>query len=336
LKPFDIATVCGKLRNVRLSTFVLVLFAGAGVLPWFVYLFLTSAPAQFDSNFAAIVGLVLRSLVVVGTGLFLVYQLRRKEQLQIKLTAAIEAAKAASRAKSDLLANTSHELRTPLNAIIGFSEAIKGGMFGPLSARYQEYAGHIHSSGAHLLNLINELLDLSKLEAGQFTLSEEDVDLTIAIEESMRLVESLAETHKVTLAAQLPADLPLLRADDRRLRQIIINLLSNAVKFTPEGGNVSIAVTLAKDGVHIAVRDTGIGMTDAQITTALELFGQVDSHIARKHQGSGLGLPLAKQLAERHGGKLVIESKANSGTIVTVSLPPDRLIVQPVAVKKAG
>jgi signal transduction histidine kinase len=235
----------------------------------------------------------------LGTGVFLVYQLRRKEQLQIKLTAAIEAAKAASRAKSDLLANTSHELRTPLNAIIGFSEAIKGGMFGPLSARYQEYAGHIHSSGTHLLNLINELLDLSKLEAGQFTLNEEDIDLPTVIQDSLRIVESLAETHKVELAAHLPANLPPVRADERRLRQIIINLLSNAVKFTPEGGKVSVAVAMAKDGIHISVRDTGIGMTEAQITTALELFGQVDSHIARKHQGSGLGLPLAKQLAER-------------------------------------
>jgi signal transduction histidine kinase len=321
------ALIMGFLRfaNIRLSSFVLVMFITALILPWVVFLWLTHTP-ELDHNNAALAGLVLRTLTVLATGIFLVYQLRRKEQLQAELTSAIEMAKAASRAKSEFLANTSHELRTPLNAIIGFSEAIKGGMFGPLSARYRDYAADIHDSGTHLLGLINELLDLAKLEAGQFTLNDETLDIADIVRGSLRQVAPQAERQNIRLSEKIPAGLPYIRADDRRLRQILINLLSNAVKFTADGGDVCVSAHLRDGNMVLEVSDTGIGMTEGQIATALELFGQIDSKISRRHEGSGLGLPLARQLAELHGGYLTIASRPNQGTTISVVLPEERVV----------
>jgi signal transduction histidine kinase len=239
-------------------------------------------------------------------------------------------AETANRTKSEFLANMSHELRTPLNAIIGYSEIIKKGMFGPLSERYREYSSDIFDSGTHLLALINDILDLSKLEAGQFELQEEDVDLAGAIRASMHLIETTAEKSKVRLSVAAGAHEPLLvRADERRLRQILINLLSNAVKFTPEGGRVHVSTSVTSQGIVIAVSDTGIGMTPDHISKALEPFRQIDSKLSRKYEGTGLGLPLAKHLVELHGGTLSIESKVNVGTTVTVALPPERVADQP-------
>jgi signal transduction histidine kinase len=233
-------------------------------------------------------------------------------------------AETANRTKSEFLANMSHELRTPLNAIIGFSEVIKTGMFGPINERYRSYSADIFNSGTHLLELINEVLDLSKLEAGQLELHEENVDIAVAIRASRRLVDSHAEKAKVRLSETIEDQLPLIRVDDRRFRQILINLLSNAIKFTPEGGQVRILAYQQNDGVAIAVSDTGIGMSRQEIPKALEPFGQIDSKISRKYQGTGLGLPLAKHLAELHGGTLTIESEVNVGTTVTIVLPPER------------
>jgi signal transduction histidine kinase len=239
-------------------------------------------------------------------------------------------AETANRTKSEFLANMSHELRTPLNAIIGYSEIIKKGMFGPLSERYREYSSDIFDSGTHLLALINDILDLSKLEAGQFELQEENVDLAAAIRASMHLIETTAEKSKVRLSVAAGVHEPLLvRADDRRLRQILINLLSNAVKFTPEGGRVHVSTSVTSQGVIIAVSDTGIGMTPDHISKALEPFRQIDSKLSRKYEGTGLGLPLAKHLVELHHGTLSIESKVNVGTTVTVVLPPERVVDQP-------
>ena len=272
--------------------------------------------------------LLLRSLFVLVVGTFFVRQLRWNEKLQAELMIAREAAERASRAKSSFLANTSHELRTPLNAIIGFSEVIKMGMFGPLSVRYRDYAGDIFQSGSHLLNLINELLDLAKLEAGQFTLAEEDTDLSTVIRDSVRLVAAQAEKANIQLTETVPGDIPPIHADQRRLRQILVNLLSNAVKFTPEGGRVQVSAARRQGGVIVEVSDTGIGMTQDQIAKALEPFGQIDSSISRKYEGTGLGLPIAKQLTELHGGTLSIKSAVNIGTTITFALPPERVVAR--------
>jgi signal transduction histidine kinase len=235
-------------------------------------------------------------------------------------------AETANRAKSEFLANMSHELRTPLNAIIGFSEIIKKGMFGPLSARYCSYGGDIHDSGTHLLNLINEILDLSKLEAGHFELHEENVDIAAVIQTSKRLVEPQAEKGKVQLSEAVETDLPMVLADERRIRQVLINILSNAVKFTPEGGQVLVQSLLGGDGIVIAISDTGIGIAPGQIGKAMEPFGQIDSKISRKYEGTGLGLPLAKRLVELHGGTLAVESALGVGTTVTIVLPHERIV----------
>jgi signal transduction histidine kinase len=235
-------------------------------------------------------------------------------------------AETANRTKSEFLANMSHELRTPLNAVIGFSEVIKMGMFGPINERYRSYGTDIFKSGTYLLELINEILDLSKLEARQLELDEEAVDLSAVIWAGKRLIETLAQKSKVRLSEDIDADLPAVRGDDRRLRQILINLLSNAVKFTPEGGQVRVAAHLREGGIAISVTDTGIGMRAEDIPKALEPFGQINSKISRKYEGTGLGLPLAKHLIELHGGGLSIESEVNVGTTVTITLPPARVI----------
>src|SRR5258706_6783787 len=237
-------------------------------------------------------------------------------------------AEAANRTKSEFLANMSHELRTPLNAIIGFSEVIQKAIIGPLSERYRAYGADIFSSGTHLLGLINDILDLSKLEAGQFELHEEDVDIREAIEASMLLVGPQAEKSRVELSKAIDENLAFIRADDRRIRQILINLLSNAVKFTTEGGKIRVASFGTNAGLAIAVSDTGIGMASEEIPKALEEFGQIDSKISRQFAGTGLGPPLAKHLIELHGGTLTIKSQINVGTTVTIILPHERILAR--------
>ncbi|HYM04112.1 MAG TPA: ATP-binding protein [Stellaceae bacterium] len=234
-------------------------------------------------------------------------------------------AEAASRVKSEFLATMSHELRTPLNAIIGFSEIIRDALMAPVDSRYRDYARDIHESGHHLLRLINDVLDLSKVEVGRLELHNEPVAIGDLLQECLRLVGDRARKASVELAVEAPVDVPMVLADALRLKQIVLNLLSNAVKFTPAGGWVKVSATRSADGsVSITVADNGIGMTPDDIPRALEPFRQLDSRLARRFEGTGLGLPLAKTLTELHRGTLTIESAVGVGTAVTVSLPADR------------
>jgi signal transduction histidine kinase len=253
-----------------------------------------------------------------------------KRDLEVKtaeVTLALEAAAAGSQAKSQFLAAMSHELRTPLNAIIGFSELLKREMFGPLGdGRYRDYAKNIYDSGNHLLGLINDVLDFSKLEAGRFELQDDTVDLARTIADTVGIIGHQVEHSGLRLTVEVAQPLPLVRADDRRLRQILLNLIANSIKFTPEGGEVRISASADIQGVTLAVADTGIGMSAEDIPTALDRFGQIDSRLSRKYDGTGLGLPLSKRLAELHGGSLEITSAIGAGTTVTVRLPRERII----------
>jgi signal transduction histidine kinase len=241
------------------------------------------------------------------------------------LVAALNVAAEASQAKSSFLASMSHELRTPLNAIIGFSDTMVMEIFGPLSDRYKSYAGDIRQSGEHLLSLINDVLDLSRLDAGQGELHEEAFDLGEMVDESLRMMAGEAQKAKITLTADVEPSLPRLNADRRRIKQILINLVSNALKFTPEDGRVAVTCRRTPDGLGLAVSDSGIGIAPEDIPKVMERFGQVDSPQQRKHTGTGLGLPLSRQLAQLHGGDLTLESTVNVGTTVTVTLPAGRL-----------
>lgn len=238
-----------------------------------------------------------------------------------------ERADIANLAKTELLANMSHELRTPLNAIIGFSSSIREEIFGPLNnAKYLEYVNDILQSGHHLLELINDILDVSAIEAGKLDLHEETISIAITITAAMRLVHPHAEHGQVFVRAQIADDLPDLWADQRRVKQILINLLSNAIKFTMKGGTVTVVAQMNDTGHQvISVIDTGVGMTESELIKAMAQFGQADSGLDRKHEGTGLGLPLAKNLIELHGGEFHIESKKSRGTTVNISFPPERI-----------
>ncbi len=234
---------------------------------------------------------------------------------------AMRTVEAADNAKTTFLAHMSHELRTPLNAILGFSELIRDAHLGPLPERYRGYAEDIHRSGQHLLALVNDVLDLSRVESGRLELQPEPVDLASDVEGAVSLVSQRAETHGIVIEQRVARDLPLLHADPLRLRQILINLLTNAVKFTPDGGRVTIEATAVARSVRITVADTGIGMTGQEIALALEPFRQARKLSRRPREGSGLGLPLAKALVESHGGMLMIDSEPEVGTRITILLP---------------
>jgi signal transduction histidine kinase len=234
----------------------------------------------------------------------------------------------ASRAKSDFIAHMSHELRTPLNAIIGFSEMIRDAMIGPLDARYRSYGGDIHSAGRHLQNVINDILDISKIEGGRLELRDEPVSIVDMLESCRRIVAAMAEATGVTLSVDVPASLPLIRCDALRFRQILLNVMSNAVKFTAAGGSATAAAAIEDGFAVITIADTGIGMRAEDIATALEPFGQVSTGagdtLTRRFAGTGLGLPLAKTLVELHGGTLAIESALRRGTKVRIRMPLER------------
>ena len=268
-----------------------------------------------------------------------------KNELIEQLTAAkIESDKArlraetASQAKSEFLANMSHELRTPLNAILGFSEIMKGEVFGNLgSPQYVEYANHIHGSGQHLLGLINDVLDLARIEAGRFVIRATEINVSEAVRSALSLFEVRAAEGKISLKFENDPGLPLLLADERAMRQILLNLISNAVKFTPAGGTVTtFARRTAGGGMELGVIDTGVGIDPADINTVFEAFGQGQHDVAVLEKGTGLGLPIVRGLVEAHGGKIALTSQLGKGTTVTCTFPRERMTApQPVPIRLA-
>jgi len=244
-----------------------------------------------------------------------------------RLEKALDKAEAASQAKSMFLANMSHELRTPLNAIIGFSQLIKNQNLGPIQPpAYVDYAAHIASAGDHLLELISNILDISRIEAGKADFKEEPVDTGELVQGAMMAVRVQAEKKSLTLAQCLPESSIMLHADPLRLRQILINLLGNAVKFTPNNGRVAVSFDMTETGPVFIVTDTGIGMTPREIALATQPFEQIDNALVKRYEGVGLGLSLAKHLTEMHGGRLEIESAKGAGTTVRVCLPAERIL----------
>jgi PAS domain S-box-containing protein len=251
-----------------------------------------------------------------------------RKQAEEELRSAKEQAECASTAKSAFLANVSHELRTPLNAVIGFSEILLKQMFGPLgSERYLSYTEDIHSSGVHLMGILNSILDLTKAEAGKLVLEEDEIELPEAFEQCLRMFRDKAVEEEVDLKVDLPTAVPRLHADPRMLNQVLINLLSNALKFTEAGGEITLSVASdAKGGCAISIRDTGMGMARDDLPKVVEPFVQIDSDLNRRYEGTGLGLPMVKKIMELHDGQLEIESELGLGTVATVRFPPSRLL----------
>jgi len=228
---------------------------------------------------------------------------------------------AASRHKSEFLANMSHELRTPLNAIIGFSEVLEQRFFGELNERQADYTHDIATSGRHLLDLVNEILDLSKVEAGRMELETSDFDLAGTIHGALAFIRERAASHGIELIASLPEDLGTVVADERKIRQVLLNLLSNAVKFTPDGGRITLSAQRSDGQLHVSVQDTGIGIAAEDQPKVFEEFQQVGTTTERSREGTGLGLTLAKRFIELHGGRLWVDSELGKGSIFTFAIP---------------
>lgn len=252
--------------------------------------------------------------------------LSRRQELRLRNM--VTAAEESDKAKTMFLCNIAHELRTPLNAIIGFSDIIRSELFGPSgNEKYLDYANDIHQAGTYLLRLINDLLDVSRLEVGEFSLTEEDVDLHECIAGSVCMLAEQALKKKIVLSQEVPSILPRLRADRTRLQQILVNLVSNAVKFTPPEGRVRVSAASLPDGrIRIAVSDTGIGIKPEHLKQVFETFRQIPNSLSRTQDGVGLGLPLAKKLTERHDGQLELYSLPGHGTRGCITFPASRVI----------
>ncbi|MBT5265541.1 MAG: HAMP domain-containing protein [Rhodospirillaceae bacterium] len=246
------------------------------------------------------------------------------------LLSSLEETALAKRAMSEFLANMSHELRTPLNAIIGFSDILQSQMFGPVGkAKYLEYAQDINASGKHLLGVISEILDLSKIQAGKTDLHEENINVPDALGSCLTVVKERASKADLTITFDVAPDLPELRADKLKFKQIVLNILSNAIKFTPAGGEITVkAWHRVDDGISVQVSDTGIGIAPEDIPKALAPFQQLESNLYRRTMGTGLGLSLTKTLAELHGGSLDLQSAVGVGTTVTVRFPAERVVLE--------
>jgi PAS domain S-box-containing protein len=264
-----------------------------------------------------------------GSTVGILADITERKHREQALVAAKEMAEAASRSKSEFLANISHELRTPLNAIIGFSEIMRDEIFGPIGApQYRTYLNDVLDSAHHLLEVINDILDVAKAEAGKLDLDEHEFPPARLARLALRLVEERAARADLRLVLEVPEELPFVRGDERKLKQVVLNLLTNAIKFTPAGGTVILSARVAVDGdLLIEVADTGIGIAQEDIAVALSPFGQVDGKLNRKYEGAGLGLPLSRALVDLHGGALSIMSEVGRGTTVTVRLPAWRLLL---------
>ena len=252
------------------------------------------------------------------------------KQSQEELLAAKEQAILASRSKSQFLAVMSHELRTPLNAVIGFAEVLQAEFFGPLTEKQRGYTSDILQSGTHLLNIINDILDLAKIEAGKSELHEDSCDAAELIAYQIELIRPRALQAGLSLGFTAEPDLPLLYVDQTKLKQMLLNLLSNAIKFTPGGGGIEVALRLdpvedERPLLALSIADTGVGMAPEDIPNALASFQQIDNRLARKHEGAGLGLPLVRAQIELHGGTITIDSAVDQGTTVTLRFPAWRL-----------
>jgi two-component system cell cycle sensor histidine kinase PleC len=250
------------------------------------------------------------------------------EQAKANSDEARRRAEEANLAKSRFLATMSHELRTPLNAILGFSEVMQGELFGAHTVpAYKEYSNDIHSSGQHLLMLINEILDLSRVEAGRYELKEEVVSLAAIVEDCCRLLTLRAQKRDIAISEAVEADLPRIWADERAIRQVVLNLLTNAIKFTPQGGMVTVKLGwTAAGGQYFSIRDTGPGIPEEEIPVVMSSFGRGTLAQKNADEGTGLGLPIVKGLIELHGGMFSLKSKVREGTEVIVILPPERVI----------
>jgi PAS domain S-box-containing protein len=265
------------------------------------------------------------NVTAVGTAMM---DITVQKEAQGALQAALQDAERANQAKSEFLASMSHELRTPLNAIIGFSEMITEEVWGTIgNDRYHEYLVDIHGSGHHLLHLVNDILDLEKIEAGQFDLHESDVNTDELLTYCLRMIKGRKESSSISFLYEAPAGLPLVRADERILRQIVLNPLANAVKYNNTEGTITLSAYMNEEnGISIVVSDTGIGISAEHISVVLEPFGQARTNAHLSHEGTGLGLSLSKQLIRLHGGTLELESEVGKGTTVTIKLPPERII----------
>jgi signal transduction histidine kinase len=266
-----------------------------------------------ETAFAAI-SLILPTIAIARTFRLLKSALAKTTALQVE-------AMAASSAKTRFLANMSHELRTPLNAIIGFSELTKEQTFGPLNERYRGYAADIHQSGVHLLTVINDVLDLTKLETNRLTLNIEEIDLPGNIASVLHILTPLCEKAQLKMCLEISGTLPAILTDAVRLKQILLNLLSNAIKFTPRGGLITLSVSPISGFVAITIADTGIGIASENLERVVQPFFQVDAELNRAHEGTGLGLAITAQLIELMGGRFNLTSELGAGTRATVCLP---------------
>jgi signal transduction histidine kinase len=291
-------------------------------------------PLLLRTAIAGAAGLVLAGVLLVVAWRLPARVIRRVfdrlVRSEMALLEAYDSAETANRTKSEFLATMSHELRTPLNAIIGFADMMARAGFGPLGhKRYEEYVADIRASGTHLLEMVNDILDITKAEAGKLELADDPMDVAEVADAALRMVAPQARTAGVAVHNRIPRDLPFLRGDERRVTQVVLNLTANAIKFTDAGGSVDLWGYVDGSGdMVVCVRDTGIGIAEADIDRVMKVFQQAESGHTRRYGGTGLGLPLAKRLVESHGGSLLLESQLGAGTSVTFRFPAARLSVR--------